>query len=104
MDSDGMRRLMLDRWHEDALRIGEYAVLSKWLARHLAERGIRPGDPAPETPALAGAELEAAVQEWIKAGFAEAERFYAERGFGKSAPRGCRVLKFRPGHGQEKLQ
>ncbi len=103
MDSDGMRRLLLDRWQEDGLRIARGAFGIRYLARRLAELGLSPVEKVDAEPVDAG-EVDRLAEKWRALAYREAERFYAERGFGEPAPRECRVLKFRPGHGQEKLQ
>ena len=103
MDSGGLRRTLLDRWHEDALRIGRGDFGIRYLARRLAELGLSPDGDVEAEPVDAG-ETDRLAEEWRALAYREAERFYAERGFGEPAPRGCRVLKFRPGRGQEKLQ
>jgi hypothetical protein len=94
---------MLDRWHEDALRIGRGDFGIRYLARRLAELGLSPAEKVEAEPVDAG-ETDRLAEEWRALAYREAERFYAERGFGKPAPRECRVLKFRPGHGHGRTQ
>ncbi len=67
MKKNGFTRsiLMRDQFREDGKNIGRLRNQVEWLARRLAEAGVRPGD-APR-PSAGRAETEGLVRAWLGA-------------------------------------